>query len=325
MLLAFNFITNSANFETHYMVHQKAVFKAAYQPSATVLYNLYGGDKFRPITQMDTPALLDSPMHFSTDINVGHIQAVCSLNQFGFGNSCTGLYLFPSYFNHSCAPNAVRMTVGKVMVVRACMRISKGEEITISYYGHGDTFANRKKNLQKWVRDCDCNLCQQDQISGAQTRKQRRLTLEAILNPNTPLIRAGNLVKQLQGLYPASYGPYRPQLWEAHHNIATRLRDMILESPSKALQLCTEAIQQEIASLDALQIHVIDKRMSKSPKSKAGVLPISTQVAPYDSMLAVRNCLMIAVCFVRLDIEWRAERWIAAAIWSMVIFPFDSA
>jgi hypothetical protein len=26
---------------------------------------------------------------------------------------------------------------------------------------------------------------------------------------------------------------------------------------------------------------------------------------------------MIAACFNAMDIEWRAERWIAAAIWSM--------
>jgi hypothetical protein len=123
-------------------------------------------------------------------------------------------------------------------------------------------------------------------------------------------------------LYPESYGRYRTQLSEAHHNIAIRLRYMADELPSRALPLYAEAIQQEIAALEALRIGVIDRRISKSPKSKAGVLPISTDIVPYDSMAAVRICLMIAVGFTRLDIKWRAERWIAAAIWSTVFFYF---
>jgi hypothetical protein len=307
------------------MVHQKALFKAASHASTPSLYNLYGGDKFRPVEQMNTPTLLESPIHFSTDIDVGHIQAVCSLNQFGFGpleQETAALYLLPSYFNHSCVPNTVMEYFRGVMVIRACMRISKGEEITLSYYGHGDTFVNRKKKLQKWIQECDCNLCQQDRISGAQTRKQRRVILEEISNSNTSITRANHLVKQLQGLYPVSYGFYRTQLSNAHHTIATRLQSMAVVLPSKALSLYTDAIQHEIAALGALQIRVIDKRMSKGPKSKAGILPISTDIAPYNSMVAVRICLMIARCFTGLDIEWRAERWIAAAIWSTVFSPF---
>lgn len=328
---------NSINTEMQYRVHQKAIYRAACHPSATVLYDLYGGDKFQPIPQQATPALLESPLHFSTDVNAAHIQAVCSLNCFGYNqelekpdlkrsvtpeqkiDSCAALYLLPSYLNHSCAPNAAREFLGEVMIIRACMTIKKGEEITIAYHGRDGEFASRTKGLQKWIQNCDCNLCQQDRISGAQTRKQRRLILDEIYEPSTSISRLRTLIKQLAGLYPASYGLYRSQLSEAHHALTTRLQQTAIRSPANMSLLYLEAIQEEIASLEALQVRVVDKRTSQGPKSKATVLPISTDIVPYDCIRAGMRCLTIGACFNALAIEWRAERWIAAAIWSM--FP----
>jgi len=336
ILLAFNFITDSSNSETQYMVHQKAIYKAACQASGSALYDLYGGEDFPPIPKTDTPVLLESPLHFSQDIDVAHIHAVCSLNQFGFGtaprtadfsrkpnaetklNSPTALYTLPSYFNHSCVPIAGREQFGEVMVIRSFMKIAKGEEITITYRGHGATFATRKKNLQKWIQQCDCHLCQQDRMLGIQKRKQMKAISEEILSPTTSISRVRNLVKQLDGLYPASYGPYRVEASEAHHSLADRLQKMALEFPANMTMLYEESIREEIAAMEALQIQAVDKKTSKSPRSKVGTLPISTEVIPYDSWRVAMLCLMLTACFLGLGMEWRAESWLAAAIWSKI-------
>jgi len=340
LLLAFNFITNTIDRDSQYMVHQKAIYKAACQASGPVLDDLYGGEKFPPIPQTDTPVLLESPLHFSKDINVAHIDAVCSLNQFGFGpaphtagfvrkantetdfDSSTALYALPSYFNHSCAPNAAREQFGDVMVIRSIMKIAKGKEITIAYRGHGATFDTRKKSLQKWIQKCDCHLCQQDRMLGVQKRKQRRAISEEISNPTTSISRVRDLVKQLDGLYPASYGQYRVEASVAHHSLADRLQKMAFEFPANIKMLNEEAIREEIAAMEALQIQVVDKKISKSPRSKIGTLPISTEVVPYDGWRVAMLCLMLTGCFLGLGVEWRAERWLAAAIWSKIILYY---
>lgn len=45
-----------------------------------------------------------------------------------------GVWLIPSFMNHSCLPNASRMNVGDVMTVHATTDINAGEEITIPYF-----------------------------------------------------------------------------------------------------------------------------------------------------------------------------------------------
>jgi len=141
------------------------------------------------------------------------------------------------------------------------------------------------------------------------------LLLGEISDLNTPNSRLRALIKQMAALYPASYGPYRSELSAAHHALATRLQKMAAKGPPNMVHLYLESLQQEIRALETLQIRVVDKQTSEGAKSKAAVLPISTDIVPYDSIGAGMICLMIAACFNCLDIKWRAERWIAAAIW----------
>jgi hypothetical protein len=202
------------------------------------------------------------------------------------------------------------------------MKIAKGEEITITYHGHGATFNIRKKCLQKWIQQCDCHLCQQDRMLGVQNRKQRKAISEEISNPTTSISRVRDLVKQLDGLYPASYGQYRVEASVAHHSLADRLQKMAFEFPANIKMLNEEAIREEIAAMEALQIQVVDKKISKSPRSKIGTLPISTEVVPYDGWRVAMLCLMLTGCFLGLGVEWRAERWLAAAIWSKIILYY---
>ncbi|MCO5555897.1 hypothetical protein L7F22_009441 [Adiantum nelumboides] len=72
-----------------------------------------------------------------------------------------GLWLLPSFINHSCTPNASRLFVGKAMLILAATDIQANEEITISYT---DCF------LPVYMRDeqletlgcgffCECQRC----------------------------------------------------------------------------------------------------------------------------------------------------------------------
>ena len=76
----------------------------------------------------------------------------------------SGLYLGYSSFDHSCAPNASWINVGKEMVVRAIEDVENLSEIRISYFDTraiGDKTHERRKYLREnYFFDCNCARCE---------------------------------------------------------------------------------------------------------------------------------------------------------------------
>ncbi|GLJ25755.1 hypothetical protein SUGI_0493130 [Cryptomeria japonica] len=73
----------------------------------------------------------------------------------------TGLWLLPSFINHSCLPNATGLHVGKAMFLHAAKPIKKGEEITISYFDALLPQSRREKICGAWGFDrcMKCRRC----------------------------------------------------------------------------------------------------------------------------------------------------------------------
>ena len=86
-----------------------------------------------------------------------------------------GHYPLAAMLNHSCLPNAVRVFChdGEVMVVHACQRIAKGEEIVWSYIPLMQSVQERRQRLQEthgFV--CHCERCEVE--AAAVESRQRR-------------------------------------------------------------------------------------------------------------------------------------------------------
>ncbi|GLJ25758.1 hypothetical protein SUGI_0493170 [Cryptomeria japonica] len=71
----------------------------------------------------------------------------------------SGLWLLPSFINHSCLPNATRLHVGKAMFLHAAKPIKKRQEITISYFDALLPQSRREKNCGFWGFECKCRRC----------------------------------------------------------------------------------------------------------------------------------------------------------------------
>ena len=71
----------------------------------------------------------------------------------------TGIWLLPSFMNHSCMPNAIRVYIGDICIVRAITDIPEGEEILISYFPLSLFPKVRNRGHFLGFR-CDCILCQ---------------------------------------------------------------------------------------------------------------------------------------------------------------------
>ncbi|KAF3923141.1 hypothetical protein ABW20_dc0107877 [Dactylellina cionopaga] len=76
-----------------------------------------------------------------------------------FDPNC-GLWILPSYMNHSCVPNARRVILGDMMILRAAVDMPKDTEILISYTDPKLDYETRREMFQtSWGFTCTCPLC----------------------------------------------------------------------------------------------------------------------------------------------------------------------
>ena len=87
----------------------------------------------------------------------------------------SGLWIMPSYINHSCWPNSIRSFLGDLLIVRAARDIPEGEEITLNYVESDFGVQKRQKSFcSGWGFNCKCTLCEIEtaEEQGAQDKRQ---------------------------------------------------------------------------------------------------------------------------------------------------------
>lgn len=72
---------------------------------------------------------------------------------------CGGLWLLPSFLNHSCSPNCTKAYIGNAVFVRASRAIDAGEELSLAYCDVSLGVYSRRDRLRKWGFECQCNRC----------------------------------------------------------------------------------------------------------------------------------------------------------------------
>ncbi|RUS14758.1 hypothetical protein BC938DRAFT_477237, partial [Jimgerdemannia flammicorona] len=70
-----------------------------------------------------------------------------------------GLWTFPSFINHSCLDNAVHVTFGDMMFVRAARPIARGEEVLLAHVAPFVPYDLRVEYLRRRGIECRCSLC----------------------------------------------------------------------------------------------------------------------------------------------------------------------
>jgi len=91
----------------------------------------------------------------------------------------SGLWIMPSYINHSCWPNSVRSFLGDLLIVRAARDIREGEEITINYLENESSVQERQKSFYSgWDFNCTCTLCEIETAEQQGVRDKRQELVE---------------------------------------------------------------------------------------------------------------------------------------------------
>lgn len=118
------------------------------------------------------------PAQFLQQVDVSRIRDIVNLNAFGGAvqtffskaklqdsilaqrdQDFSGLWLLPSFINHSCLPNSKSLEVGSAMFIHASKPIKRGEEITISYFDTLVPLPWRRAMCSGWGFKCKCRRC----------------------------------------------------------------------------------------------------------------------------------------------------------------------
>jgi len=74
----------------------------------------------------------------------------------------SGLWIYPSLFNHSCSPNTSYFQLKSVMLMVATQDIAHDQELFVTYIDPILLFEERQSQLKNWGFKCQCNKCSDD-------------------------------------------------------------------------------------------------------------------------------------------------------------------
>jgi tetratricopeptide (TPR) repeat protein len=279
-ILLANLITKKGGKNTDALNITKTVDNLKKNPRLTQqLYSLYSG-------QVDRNVKIRNGF-----IDVGRIEHIHSFNAFcqpkNYSNInpntedllekiSTGLWLLPSFFNHSCCNNAKFEIYGDIMVIRARRDIKKDEEIALAYIHPLYSFEKRKIFFDHFNFKCECNLCSFEKSDKQYKyrhelidRKCGMINKHLTTNRTKCLKWALELVKELKQIqYPSNnYHLYRPLM---------RLTEAYIENKefNKAIDILEEICSlfgeyaDDIKSLSLMKMASIYKSMNKMKEAK---------------------------------------------------------
>ncbi len=170
-----NMITKRVDLNTQVFNVIKTVINLKNNPKmAQNVYSLYSGSSD---CEINVPYGI---------VGTGRVERICSLNTFAGLNedmidednseeqkfevtkifdknrieSSSGLWILPSFINHSCCPNVHREFYGDVMSLYSTKPIKPDEEITLQYVDYMMPLEERTKCFEGFGFICDCRLCE---------------------------------------------------------------------------------------------------------------------------------------------------------------------
>ena len=253
-LMAFNLVNSRLREETRFFNTTKLIHLCIDNPAfySTVCHlydgNLPSSSSLPPLGMVDTEKEVIEQVGVVVDVDVGRLERIRDFNSFGDyafercitpaeegdsaksrkENEVTSLFYLPSFCNHSCVPNAKRTFFGDVMVVRALLPLSQGDEITLGYISPRISIDKRKKSLERsFGFQCNCWYCREEKMDGEATHKRRKKIFDTELPKAMALVhqatRDGNYdaalfsaafkaIENIKGKMEATYHPDRGPL-----------------------------------------------------------------------------------------------------------------
>ena len=118
------------------------------------------------------------------------------------------LFFAPSFFNHSCIPNATYFTIGDMMFIKTNRDVEEDEELMIHYlYVEKLNEKERNETLQRvWEFTCQCELCEWEReneeiCSAADKIMEKAIEFMKSATPEASIKKLVSAKKKLYQLY----------------------------------------------------------------------------------------------------------------------------
>ncbi|XP_051122179.1 methyltransferase FGSG_00040 [Andrographis paniculata] len=124
-----------------------------------------------------------------------------------------GLWILPSFINHSCDPNVRRVHIGDHVVVHASRNVKAGEELTFAYFDVLCPLNRRREMATNWGFVCECRRCkfEEDLLC-----KQEMREIEAAMGDLVYRLEEGMRKWMIRG---KKKGYLRASFWEAYSEL----------------------------------------------------------------------------------------------------------
>lgn len=163
-----NLINNYVDYQSNAINYIQTIKTLQRNPNrANDLYSLYAGHLNRAykiptgvidIERIEQICTFNS--FIEDDLNkIGIVKGDCEISQFSLN---TGLWILPSYMNHSCTANCFRTYYADVMMVYAIDDIKKDQELLCSYMDSTMSYQNKLAVMKYYDFICNCCLCKED-------------------------------------------------------------------------------------------------------------------------------------------------------------------
>uniref|UniRef100_A0A915CL16 SET domain-containing protein n=1 Tax=Ditylenchus dipsaci TaxID=166011 RepID=A0A915CL16_9BILA len=130
------------------------------------LYALFAGnlprDQKIPADKVIDAARIENICTFNSFSNQNEYDSASGSEEIEGHSTPNGLWILPSFINHSCIGNASRTFYGDIMTVYAIKDLKKDEEITFPCVSPLKPYQERLKHFQHYKFICSCRLCQLD-------------------------------------------------------------------------------------------------------------------------------------------------------------------
>lgn len=128
-------------------------------PSAADVMGANGGDSESRLSEQEIKNVAGVVRYNA----FGHA-AVRRESETGVRRSWTcGIWMAPSFINHSCIPNCAMMLVGDVAFVVAARKLQLGSQVTVAYFDIFRPLHERRESMQRWDFECRCKRCELEQ------------------------------------------------------------------------------------------------------------------------------------------------------------------
>ncbi|CAF0734397.1 unnamed protein product [Brachionus calyciflorus] len=173
VLVAYNLLNRTLDMNSRCQNLLNLIYKMRNDPFLSEkVYSLYAGKNFDRDFKMD-PSIIDTE-------RIENIQSFNSFKSDDFrfvkepilDNS--GVWFIPSFFNHSCIGNTVRIFFSDFVIIYTKRDIKEGEELTLSYLPL-KSYEEREKKLQQYGFKCRCELCELDRKDGKLLKKREEM------------------------------------------------------------------------------------------------------------------------------------------------------